>query len=162
VKHARSAVKPLARTSIVITDDDDFAVKVRGLSAFRIAVFFIAIAAMSYPQNAVSASVGLGIALSPETAHLIRDWRRVHSLPQAPETNEGTHPLGDRAAISKALRFIGFYGVARENLHIATSHMNSYWRVTIHLESTPDSADYVIDVGDATANSPTAAALVHK
>jgi hypothetical protein len=111
-----------------------------------------AIIALGCVCGANAAEVGLGITFSPEAAHMIRDWRRAHGLPQAPETTQVQAPPDGSNAIEKAIRYAGLEGAARNDLVVAVSRLSSHWQVTIHVTNTPDSSDYVIEVADAAAN----------
>jgi hypothetical protein len=116
-------------------------------------LLFAAIAALCFAPGAHAADVGLGISFSPEAARVIRDWRRAHGLPQAPEADDLKAPLSSSNAIEKAIRCAGLQDAIRDDLVVAAAHLPSRWQVTIHVANTPNNSDYVIEVADAVANS---------
>jgi hypothetical protein len=128
----------------------------RVASRFR-RILLALVCGLCFVPGVHAAEVGLGITFSPEAAHMIRDWRRAHGLPQGPEAAETQAPLDSSNAVAKAIRASGLQDATHDDLVVAASHFASHWLVTIHVANTPDNSDYVIEVADAVANSLDAA-----
>ena len=104
------------------------------------------LALLSVPTSTFAAETSLTISWSPEAARMIRDWRRTHGLPQAPEDGDPPRTRGlEEAAIQKALTLGGLSTQSVARARIAATHMGSYWNVAIH----GPEGDFAIDVADA-------------
>jgi hypothetical protein len=113
---------------------------------FAIAALLLANA---YWVPAAAADVMLTVAISPDVAYQVREWRRAHGLPQAPEAAP-PHAVSDgRGAIEQALQLIGIEDQSRNELRVSVVRVGAHWQVTI--ESQGDDPDYVVDVADAIA-----------
>src|SRR5690348_9207605 len=70
------------------------------------ALFGIALCWCASTADAGAAEASVTVSLSPESARMIRDWRRAHGLPQAPEEDAQT-PSRRHEAMVSALRLAG-------------------------------------------------------
>jgi hypothetical protein len=106
--------------------------------------------AHAYVPRAGAAEVTLNIAISPDVAYLVREWRRAHGLPQEPEAAPSRPVADGRGAILQALRLIGIDDRSPNGVRPSVVREGAHWRVTI--ESRGDDPDYVVDVADSIAN----------
>jgi len=111
---------------------------------------FALVLTSAWAVPASAAEGALNVAISPEVAHLVREWRRAHGLPQAPEATVPGPVSDGRGAIRPALRLIGIDEVSASGLRISVVRSDAHWRVTI--EAPGDDPDYVVDVADSIAS----------
>ncbi len=105
--------------------------------------------ASAYAGRADAADVALDIAISPEAAYLVREWRRAHGLPQEPEATPPPATAQGRGAIDQALRLIGVEDRATNDVRASAVRVGAHWRVTV--EAQGEEPAYVVDVADSIA-----------
>jgi len=115
---------------------------------------------VGYHARAHAAEVSVSVSLSEDAAYMIREWRRAHGLPQAPESAGEARATAKRLAMSdrgtatqKALHLMGFDGVQPEDLQVSARHDGSYWQVSIKLLSDTSGSVHVVEVADSIAAS---------
>jgi hypothetical protein len=117
-------------------------------------IFFgIALCWCASTVDAGAAEASVAISFSPESARMIRDWRRAHGLPQGPEADDAQTSNIRREAMASALRLSGVEHVAAENLDVATTHIGSHWQVVIRSRDDSGRGEWIVDVGDSALRS---------
>ncbi|HZP65081.1 MAG TPA: hypothetical protein VFB32_02120 [Rudaea sp.] len=118
-------------------------------------LLLLVLLALGSVQPATAADVGLTMTLSPEIAALVRQWRREHGLPQAPEEpgeqkmQQQKMAADSRGAVTQALKLAGLAGASPNDLHVTATHEESHWQVTIDVPGETEA--YVVEVADAVA-----------
>lgn len=119
--------------------------------AFRALLIVLALMFCGGFRPCAAADVSVTIAISPELAFQVREWRRAHGLPQAPEEAAQHKAIGDsRPAVERALQLAGLSGLSPDAMQVSAVHERSYWHVTIARLDASE-APYEIDVADALA-----------
>jgi len=119
----------------------------------------LALVCFGHAPAARAADVALHVSIPEEMAYAVRQWRREHGLPQAPETTPApTRNSGKAVALSdgglatqKALRLLGLDGAEPKDLEVSTRHDGAHWQVSVKLLGESDGAVQVIEVADSLA-----------
>jgi hypothetical protein len=98
---------------------------------------------------ASAAQTSLAIEWPAESARLIRDWRRAHGLPQAPEQVDVLdRPQAAARAIEKALTFPGIKASGAEQTRAVATHMDGFWYVSFRLPNAGSGDRMVVEIAD--------------
>lgn len=120
----------------------------------------LALVCLGQAPAARAADVSLHVSIPEEMAYAVRQWRREHGLPQAPETTPApTRNAGNKSvamsdgglATQKALRLLGLDGAEAKDLEVSTRHDGAHWQVSVKVLGESDGTVHVIDVADSLA-----------
>lgn len=123
--------------------------------------FLLVLVCFGHAPAAGAADVSLHVSIPEEMAYAVRQWRREHGLPQAPETTPTpTHTAGKGVALSdgglatqKALRLLGLDGAEAKDLEVSARHDGAHWQVSIKVLGDSDGTVHVIEVADSLATA---------